>query len=70
MNNLTRDEKKELRRLAHSSALKNDCRKMKKTNHRKEIVPDEFIRFVDFFNAFTNHPLKPFRKITGNHFKL
>jgi len=67
---MTSEEKTELRQLVYSSALKDDCRKMKKMNQERKIVPDEFIRFVDFFNAFTNHPLKPFRKITGNHFKL
>lgn len=67
---LTSDEKKELRRLVHSSTLRNDCRRMSKKSRERKVTPDEYIRFVDFFNAMINHPLKPFKKITGDNFKL
>lgn len=67
---LTAAEKKEMLQLAHSSAMRNDCRRMSRLSCQKVITPDEFIHFVDLFNAMMDHPVKPFRKITGSHFKL
>jgi len=37
---------------------------------RKKMSPDDYIRFVTFFNKFINHKRRKVKKITGNEFKI
>ncbi len=75
MAKLTRQEKEELLRLSGSLKLKDDFERMRKNRElrlkRKGGVDlGTFIKFLTVTNAMFNHHPKPFKKMSGNHFKL
>ena len=69
---LTKTEKKELLRAAHSKSLRKDFKIMEKNKRRyfSLMNADDYIRFATLSNAFINHKRKKFRKIKGNKFLL
>ena len=74
MGRLSKEEKEELLKLAKSSKLREDFKKVE--DYRKEFFDrrnfniDEYIKFLDTSNKFINHYMKPFKKIQGLNFKL
>lgn len=75
MARLSREEKQEFLRLAHSSELRKDflvveenCRHISKKEGKGYL--ERYIKFLTTSNAFVNHKPKPFKKIEGKNFKM
>ena len=60
----------------NSLAGKNGTTKIKKNTAYFAEIPapamsfEEYIEFVTVINEFSNHALKPFKRIEGKHFKM
>lgn len=75
MDNFTDNEKEELLKCAESGKLKEEFRHMARNRQefRKKdgtVDLDRVVRFVSDMNAFLNYPRKPFKRISGNNFKI
>jgi hypothetical protein len=75
MDKFTEAEKNELRRAAHSKELREDFRHISRNRHQfrttnGNIDIDTIVRYVADINTLVNHTPKPFKKITGNSFKM
>jgi hypothetical protein len=75
MAKLSKEEKEELLRLSGSAKLKNDFERMRKNRQlrlKRQGGADlnTFIQFLSVTNAMFNHQPKPFKKMSGNNFKL
>ncbi len=75
MDNFTDSEKEELLRAAGSSELREEFRHMARNRQefRKNdgtVDLDRVVRFVSDMNALLNYPRKPFKRMTGNNFKI
>lgn len=65
---LSDQDKKELLEMAHSKRIREDFRIMDSNRHNPFLVNDvvnldKFIDFLNDYNEFTGHTLRPFRKI-------
>ncbi|OGS19077.1 MAG: hypothetical protein A2219_05475 [Elusimicrobia bacterium RIFOXYA2_FULL_50_26] len=75
MDKFTDAEKDELRAVAKSSEMRNDCAHLARNRH-KFLKPDgspdidKIVTFIAHINTLLGHPTKPFKKISGNNFKL
>ena len=71
MSYINEKEKEELIRLAGSESFKKDMRKLHefKISDNPDYI-NEYIQFLTVTNAFANHAMKDFKKITGNNFKI
>lgn len=72
---LNNQEKRELKRLAGSSALRNDMEYLKRSAHNPFVVNgavdiDKFLIFLTEFNQFINHSLRPFHKIIDTDMRM
>ena len=69
---LKKEEKEEFLHLAKSMALREDFQNMRRISdrYRGKLSFDEYIDFLNVFNAFINHRRKRVKKMTGNKFKL
>lgn len=68
MAKLTEQEKKELKNIAKSKKLKEDLRKISNKRYNPFIVNgkiniDKYLDFLNEYNRFINHNMKPFKKI-------
>lgn len=68
MARLTEKEKEELKKIANSSNLRNDLRKISENRYNPFMIDDkiDLDRLLDFlteYNYFINHTPKPFHKI-------
>lgn len=75
MEKLTKHEKEELLSLSGSIKLKHDFEQMRKNQElrlKKQggLDLDTVIKFLTVTNAMFNHQPKPFKKMSGNNFKL
>lgn len=75
MDKFTEAEKEELRRATRSKELREDFRHISRNRYefRKEngdFDIDRIVRYVADINTLVNHTPKPFKKITGNSFKM
>lgn len=75
MDSFTDNEKEEFLKCAESGNLKEEFRHMARNRQvfRKEdgtVDLDRAVRFISDMNALLNYPRKPFKKITGGHFKI
>jgi hypothetical protein len=75
MDKFTPEEKKELLKAAHSKELREEFRHI--ASNRADLAGrdggldlDSIIKFVQSCNVLANHAPKPFKKITGNNFKM
>ena len=69
MSHLSNEEKDELIALSRSAQIKNDFQIKKKNQHEHisrygNYDVDSYIRFLTSTNAFVNHRIKPFKKIS------
>lgn len=73
---LTEKEKEELRRLAASASLREDCRILSDSSRALLLGTDgkpdhdKYMRFVSEFNAMIGHKRRPFRRIADHNMKL
>lgn len=72
---LSKEEKRELKKLAKSSKLKEDMQKLESYRHNPFMVQDKinidrFLTFLNEYNKFINHHPKPFRKIIDKDMRL
>ncbi|GBD96673.1 MAG TPA: hypothetical protein ENG83_10820 [Nitrospirae bacterium] len=72
---ISKEEKKELLRLAGSSTLKEDMRHLSATRHNPVMVNgkvsiDRLITFLSEYNEFINHEPKPFKPMIEREMKL
>lgn len=73
MTRLNESEKKELKELAFSTALRADMAKAAKTRREpagREASLDEFMAFLKIYNGFVNHQPRQFRKIEGKDIRM
>lgn len=75
MAKLNKEEKEELKKIANSSNLRNDLRKISKNRYNPFIIDgkidlDRLLIFLTEYNWFVNHNLKPFRKISDSKNKF
>lgn len=68
-------EKKELKELAASPALKKDTQELLKNRHNPffvngRVMIDNFITFLTEYNYFMNHAKRPFHKIIDKDMRL
>lgn len=75
MDKFTEKEKQELLEDAKSESLRKDFQYL--ANNRFQfhtadgsIDTDKILHFLNEMNALANHTLKPFKKITGNNFRI
>jgi len=64
---LSESEKKELKELAISAALRADIAKAARA--RRAMSLDEFVAFLNAYNGFVNHQPRRFRKIEGGKWR-
>lgn len=69
---LTKKEKEELKKAAHSRSLRRSFAGMRSRARRliKPLSLDEYIEFATYMNELAGHKPKKFEKMTGRHFKL
>jgi hypothetical protein len=72
---LSQEAEKELRNLAHSTALKSDMAAVADSRHNPFVQNglvdvDAYIAFVCAYNEFINHEPKPFRRIIDKDMRL
>ena len=65
----------EILKKVHSSQLRDDFRFLSEHRHNPflrngQVDVDAYIQFVTEYNAFISHRPRPFRKMTGNDFRL
>jgi hypothetical protein len=75
MEKFSEEEKEELRHAASSKELRDDMRHIRKDRHRflkPDGTPDieQTILFLADMNKLINHAPKPFKRITGNNFRM
>ena len=61
---------KELLELARSSQLREDMRRLRKTQVEAAHTVDDYIQFLHEMHAMVTHTPKTFRKISGEFFLL
>ena len=72
MTKLNESEKKELKELAFSMALRADIAKAARVCREpsgRDVPLDEFVRFLNAYNGFVNHQPRQFRKIEGGEWR-
>jgi hypothetical protein len=75
MDNFTKEEKDEIRKKTLSKELKEDFQFLSRNRveFRKKdgsFDIDRTFKWLNDINILFNHPKKPFKKITGNNFKM
>lgn len=72
MAKISEEEKREMLSLSKSEKLRRDFQKIEKNRKMflKNLSPDEYIRFLSFFNKFIRHKGKSVEKMEGKNFKL
>jgi len=71
---LSKDERQEIMHLVQSQKFNQDMRKVKRNHNDSKINRlidiDNYIKFLNVANAFTNHRIKSLKKIQGENFKI
>ncbi len=72
---ISKEEKKELLKLAKSSSLKEDMKRLSAGRHNPVLINgrvsiDRLITFLSEYNKFINHKTKPFKPIIDKDMKL
>lgn len=72
---LSREDKRELLEMARSKRIREDFRKIAENRYNPFLVNgavdlEKFISFLNDYNEFINHKMRPFRKIVDRDMRL